>query len=65
MELKARRFARALERDGVEAEANTMSRPNSDKVFTGLVPKLHQTYLVPLVFEPYAAAWRFHMRDFH
>jgi hypothetical protein len=42
-----------------------MSRPNSDRVFTGSVPKLYKTYLVPLIFEPYAAAWRFHTRGFH
>ena len=27
----------------------------SDKVFTGSIPKLYETYLVPLIFEPYAA----------
>jgi SAM-dependent methyltransferase len=32
-----------------------MSSPNSDKVFTGSIPKLYETYLVPLIFEPYAA----------
>jgi SAM-dependent methyltransferase len=26
----------------------------SDKVFTGSIPKLYDTYLVPLIFEPYA-----------
>lgn len=28
--------------------------PNTDKVFTGSIPKLYETYLVPLIFEPYA-----------
>jgi ubiquinone/menaquinone biosynthesis C-methylase UbiE len=28
---------------------------NSDKVFTGSIPKLYDEYLVPLIFEPYAA----------
>jgi SAM-dependent methyltransferase len=28
---------------------------NTDKVFTGSIPKLYETYLVPLIFEPYAA----------
>ncbi len=28
---------------------------NSDKVFAGSVPKVYDTYLVPLIFEPYAA----------
>ena len=32
-----------------------MSSPNSDKVFAGSIPKLYDTYLVPLIFEPYAA----------
>ena len=33
-----------------------MSNPNpeTDKVFTGSIPKLYETYLVPLIFEPYA-----------
>ena len=32
-----------------------MSRLETDGVFTGSVPKLYDTYLVPLIFEPYAA----------
>jgi hypothetical protein len=32
-----------------------MNNPDSDKVFTGSIPKLYDTYLVPLIFEPYAA----------
>jgi SAM-dependent methyltransferase len=32
-----------------------MSRTSSDKVFTGSIPRLYETYLVPLIFEPYAA----------
>ena len=32
-----------------------MSSSDSDRVFTGSVPKLYETYLVPLIFEPYAA----------
>ena len=32
-----------------------MSTPNSDKVFTGSIPELYETYLVPLIFETYAA----------
>jgi ubiquinone/menaquinone biosynthesis C-methylase UbiE len=32
-----------------------MSNPNGDKIFTGSIPKLYETYLVPLIFEPYAA----------
>ncbi len=27
---------------------------STDKVFTGSIPKLYETYLVPLIFEPYA-----------
>jgi len=32
-----------------------MSDP--DKVFAGSIPKLYDTYLVPLIFEPYARTW--------
>ena len=32
-----------------------MSSPGTDKVFAGSIPKLHDTYVVPLIFEPYAA----------
>jgi ubiquinone/menaquinone biosynthesis C-methylase UbiE len=32
-----------------------MSSSDTDKVFTGSIPKLYETYLVPLIFEPYAA----------
>jgi SAM-dependent methyltransferase len=32
-----------------------MSSLDSDKVFTGSIPKLYESYLVPLIFEPYAA----------
>jgi ubiquinone/menaquinone biosynthesis C-methylase UbiE len=28
---------------------------NLDKVFSGSIPRLYETYLVPLIFEPYAA----------
>jgi SAM-dependent methyltransferase len=31
-----------------------MSNPDTDKVFTGSIPNLYETYLVPLIFEPYA-----------
>src|SRR5882672_10040583 len=31
-----------------------MSNPDTDKVFTGSIPKLYEAYLVPLIFEPYA-----------
>ena len=31
-----------------------MSSPSTDKVFAGSIPKLYETYLVPLIFEPYA-----------
>jgi SAM-dependent methyltransferase len=34
---------------------NILNRPNTDKVFTGSIPKLYEEYLVPLIFEPYAA----------
>lgn len=32
-----------------------MASTNTDKVFAGSIPKLYDTYLVPLIFEPYAA----------
>ena len=32
-----------------------MNSSDNDKVFTGSIPKLYETYLVPLIFEPYAA----------
>src|SRR5256885_13742192 len=32
-----------------------MSDHGTDKVFAGSIPELYDTYLVPLIFEPYAA----------
>lgn len=32
-----------------------MVNSNADKVFAGSIPKVYETYLVPLLFEPYAA----------
>jgi SAM-dependent methyltransferase len=32
-----------------------MSSADTDKVFNGSIPKLYETHLVPLIFEPYAA----------
>lgn len=32
-----------------------MTTPQTDRVFAGSIPKLYETYLVPLIFEPYAA----------
>ncbi len=31
-----------------------MSNPDIDKVFAGSIPSLYETYLVPLIFQPYA-----------
>src|SRR6185295_17872645 len=31
-----------------------MSTPDGDKVFAGTVPKVYETFLVPLIFQPYA-----------
>ena len=31
-----------------------MSTPANDKVFSGSIPKLYESHLVPLIFEPYA-----------
>lgn len=35
--------------------AMIMSKPDADNVFTGSIPKLYDTYLVPMIFESYAA----------
>ena len=32
-----------------------MAAADSDKVFAGSIPKIYDTHLVPLIFEPYAA----------
>jgi SAM-dependent methyltransferase len=32
-----------------------MSSSDTDKVFAGSIPQIYETYLVPLIFEPYAA----------
>src|SRR5262245_8508930 len=32
-----------------------MTSPSSDKAFTGSIPRVYEEYLVPLLFEPYAA----------
>ena len=32
-----------------------MNQSDSDRVFAGSIPQLYETYLVPLIFEPYAA----------
>ena len=32
-----------------------MSGPSTDRVFSGSIPRLYETHLVPLIFEPYAA----------
>jgi ubiquinone/menaquinone biosynthesis C-methylase UbiE len=33
---------------------NAMANPDSDKIFAGSIPKLYDTHMVPLIFEPYA-----------
>ena len=32
-----------------------MNSPDTDKAFSGSIPKLYEMYLVPLIFKPYAA----------
>src|SRR5690348_1477348 len=32
-----------------------MNYSERDKLFNGSIPKLYETYLIPLIFEPYAA----------
>jgi ubiquinone/menaquinone biosynthesis C-methylase UbiE len=51
----AQRKRSPLPTHGIEAQANTMSTPDTDKVFSGSISKLYETYLVPLIFGPYAA----------
>jgi SAM-dependent methyltransferase len=34
---------------------NTLDSPDIDKNFTNAIPRLYEEYLVPLIFEPYAA----------
>jgi SAM-dependent methyltransferase len=34
---------------------NTLKNTDNDKGFTGLIPRFYEDYLVPLIFEPYAA----------
>ena len=36
-------------------QTDTMISPDTDQVFRGSIPELYETYLVPLIFEPYAA----------
>ena len=31
-----------------------MTTPDTDKVFSGSIPKLYEAYMVPMIFEPYA-----------
>ncbi len=33
---------------------NVLNNPDTDKAFSGSIPKLYEAYLVPLIFEPYA-----------
>ena len=44
-----------VRRNGSEERANTMTSPDTDKVFNGSIAKFYETYLGPLIFEPYAA----------
>lgn len=32
----------------------TMTTPDTDKVFSGSIPRLYEAYMVPMIFEPYA-----------
>ena len=41
--------------DGGRSGGISMRNPDSDTVFSGSIPNLYQRYLVPLIFEPYAA----------
>jgi SAM-dependent methyltransferase len=46
---------RSLKRSEREPKEIAVSSPESDKIFAGSIPKLYEEYLVPLIFEPYAA----------
>ena len=37
------------------AKENIVGNSDTDKVFSGSIPKLYDEYMVPLIFEPYAA----------
>jgi SAM-dependent methyltransferase len=39
----------------MEASERIMHSPQADQVFAASIPALYETYLVPLIFEPYAA----------
>jgi hypothetical protein len=39
----------------VIVKEHAVSGPDADKVFAGSISKLYETYLVPLIFKPYAA----------
>lgn len=47
--------AARLQRNENEARANCVNSRDNDKVFAGSIPRLYEKYLVPLIFEPYAA----------
>ena len=38
-----------------QANLSCHEQSRGDKIFSGSIPKLYETYLVPLIFEPYAA----------
>ncbi len=44
-----------LERNNRDTKEGTLNSPDTDKIFGGSIPKLYEEYLVPLIFEPYAA----------
>ena len=38
-----------------DTKEKAMPAPDTDKIFAGSIPKLYNDYMVPLIFEPYAA----------
>ncbi len=44
-----------VERAAQLPTVDTMNHPSSDSVFAGSIPQVYEQYLVPLIFEPYAA----------
>src|SRR5688500_12093423 len=39
----------------LEAKESAVNNADADKAFAGSIPKLYETFLVPLIFQPYAA----------
>src|SRR4029077_18720074 len=49
------RADQSLPRPKARCDESAMISPTSDRLFAGSIPELYENYLVPLIFEPYAA----------